>query len=201
MIPRPPAAALIMLAALILTACNGSGSSSSTPAAGARVSATTTTTTATTTTTSTSPGAGKPQVTVGDNNTTEQFVLGELYYEALKAQGFSVLIDQNIGPDSIRLQQLQSGGKNGGIDMYPEYLNVWNAGFAGDTRHFRGWRRARLREHPAANPRPALSRSFHGRRAELPFRLRRQRGRSLRAIHDRSRTSSRLSSRSGSRQL
>jgi glycine betaine/choline ABC-type transport system substrate-binding protein len=143
MTSRPPAAAVVVLAALTLSACSGSGSSNSTPGAGAAPTTTTATTTTTTATTATTlPGTGKPQVTIGDNNDTEQFVLGELYYEALKAQGFNVLIDQNIGPDGIRLQQLKSGGKNGGIDMYPEYLNVWNTVFAGDTRHFKRWREA-----------------------------------------------------------
>ena len=145
MTSRPLAAAVIVLAALTLTACNGSGSSSSPPAAGTGAStATSTTTTTTTTTTATTalPGNGKPQVTIGDNNDTEQFVLGELYYLALKAQGFNVLIDQNIGPDQIRLQQLESGGTNGGIDMYPEYLDVWNTVFASDTQHYKRWRGA-----------------------------------------------------------
>ena len=36
------------------------------------------------------PGTGKPPVTIGDKNYTEQFVLGELYYQALSAQGFKV---------------------------------------------------------------------------------------------------------------
>ena len=37
-----------------------------------------------------SPGTGKPPVTIGDKNYTEQFVLGELYFQALQAQGFTV---------------------------------------------------------------------------------------------------------------
>ena len=135
MTSRPPAAAVIVLAALTLSACSSSSSTTSTTSA---VSSTN----VTTTTTGTPPGTGKPPIMIGDKNDTEQFVLGELYLLALKAQGFQVQINQNIGPDQIRLQQLQSGGKNGGIDMYPEYLNVWNTGFAGDSRHFKTWRRA-----------------------------------------------------------
>src|SRR5206468_3088465 len=50
------------------------------------------TSSAASTPTSTLPGTGRPTVTIGDKNFTEQFVLGELYFEALKAQGFAVQI-------------------------------------------------------------------------------------------------------------
>jgi osmoprotectant transport system substrate-binding protein len=90
-------------------------------------------TASTQTTTTTPPGTGKPTVTIGDKNDTEQFVLGELYYEALQAQGFSVQINQNIGPTSVTLQALASGQ----LGMYPEYLNVWNSQIAGNPRQFR----------------------------------------------------------------
>jgi glycine betaine/choline ABC-type transport system substrate-binding protein len=60
-------------------------------------------------------------VTIGDKNFTEQFILGELYYYALRAQGFSVELNQNIGPLEVSMQDL----KNGSLAMYPEYLNTW----------------------------------------------------------------------------
>lgn len=120
----------VALAGVLLAACSSSNRSSTVPRAG---SATTTTTTSTGATTTTPlPGKGKPPVVIGDKNYTEQFVLGELYYEALQAQGFSVSIDQNIGPTSVTLKGLQTGQLN----MYPEYLNVWNSQVTGDTRHF-----------------------------------------------------------------
>jgi osmoprotectant transport system substrate-binding protein len=75
---------------------------------------------------------GKPPVMIGDKNYTEQFVLGELYYEALQAQGFPVQINQNIGPMQVTLQALASGQ----LGMYPEYLNTWNSQAAGYTRQF-----------------------------------------------------------------
>ena len=34
------------------------------------------------------PGKGKPPVTIGDKNFTEQYILGELYSQALRAKGF-----------------------------------------------------------------------------------------------------------------
>ncbi len=73
-----------------------------------------------TTTSATPPGTGKPVVTIGDKNFTEQFILGELYAEALTAQGYSVSLNPNIGPTEVTTQALQSGR----LDMYPEYLDV-----------------------------------------------------------------------------
>jgi osmoprotectant transport system substrate-binding protein len=78
-------------------------------------------------------------VTIGDKNFTEQFILGELYQQALTAQGYSVVLDQNIGPTEVAMRALQSGR----LDMYPEYLDVgwqsspapWNAP-TGGRRHF-----------------------------------------------------------------
>jgi osmoprotectant transport system substrate-binding protein len=79
--------------------------------------------TVTTNTSAALPGTGKPPVTIGDKNFTEQFVLGELYYEALRAKGFSVQLNQNIGPLDVTIRELQSGQ----LAMYPEYLNTWDA--------------------------------------------------------------------------
>jgi osmoprotectant transport system substrate-binding protein len=75
---------------------------------------------------------GKPQVTIGDKNFTEQFLLGELYYQALQAQGFAVVLNQNIGPTQVTMQAM----KTGQLGMYPEYLNVWDATVAGVHRNF-----------------------------------------------------------------
>ena len=74
--------------------------------------------------TTTSPGTGKPLVTIGDKNTTEQFVLGELYYQALAAKGFKVMLNRNIGPTEVTLKALQSGR----LAMYPEYLQTLEHG-------------------------------------------------------------------------
>jgi osmoprotectant transport system substrate-binding protein len=84
------------------------------------------------TTTPALPGAGRPPVTIGDKNFTEQFVLGELYSQALAAQGYTVLINRNIGPTEVTIQALQSGR----LSMYPEYLGTWITAVAGDQRTF-----------------------------------------------------------------
>ena len=69
------------------------------------------------------PGVGRPLVTIGDKNDTEQFILGELYYLALRNAGFAVQLNQNIGPPDVTLEQLRSGQ----LGMYPEYINTWDS--------------------------------------------------------------------------
>jgi osmoprotectant transport system substrate-binding protein len=71
-------------------------------------------------------------ITVGDKNYAEQFVLGQLYVQALRAQGYSVNVNQNIGPTDVTVQALQSGS----LTVYPEYLNVFNTAVAGYRHGF-----------------------------------------------------------------
>ena len=119
-------AALSVIGGLALAGC-GSGAGS--PSTGTSSTTTTTTSTsATTSTTTTLPGTGRPSVTLGDKNTTEQFILGELYDLALSAQGFSVTLTRNIGPPAISYQALLQGNLN----LYPEYLNVLDDQLAHD---------------------------------------------------------------------
>ena len=142
---RPPASVRRALAGLaglavgaaLLAGCGGSGSPSASTSPDASTptgtSTSTSTTSATTTTRTTSlPGTGKPAVTIGDKNFTEQFILGELYTEALSAQGFDAVLNRNIGPTEVTIPALESGR----LDMYPEYLDTWNRAVAGDTRHY-----------------------------------------------------------------
>jgi glycine betaine/choline ABC-type transport system substrate-binding protein len=114
------------------TATTAAATATSTTTATATVT-TTDTTTATTTATVTLPGAGKPPITIGDENLPEQFVLGQLYYQALKAQGFPVTLNQSIGPTAVVLQALATGQ----LAMYPEYLDNWDSAVAGIQRSFK----------------------------------------------------------------
>ncbi len=66
------------------------------------------------------PGKGKPAVTIGSKDFTEQFILGQLYTQALKAKGYSVTFKQNIGSTEVIDKALTSGK----IDMYPEYTGT-----------------------------------------------------------------------------
>lgn len=64
------------------------------------------------------PGAGKPQVRVGSKNFAEQFLLGELYAQALRSRGYTIDYQSNIGGSEVIDRAFQAGE----IAMYPEYL-------------------------------------------------------------------------------
>jgi osmoprotectant transport system substrate-binding protein len=70
--------------------------------------------------TATLPGKGKPPVTIATKNFTEEYVLGELYAQALRAKGFTVVLKQNVGSSEIVDRALATGV----IDAYPEYIGV-----------------------------------------------------------------------------
>jgi osmoprotectant transport system substrate-binding protein len=84
---------------------NNSSSSSSTPAASTSAAA------------PAQPGKGKPPVTIGTKDFTEEFILGELYKQALEAKGYTVNLKKNIGATEIIDTALTSHK----IDAYPEY--------------------------------------------------------------------------------
>jgi osmoprotectant transport system substrate-binding protein len=65
-------------------------------------------------------GGGGPTITVGSKNFTEQYVLGELYAQALEANGFNVEKKLDLGSAAIADKALQ----NGQIDLYPEYTGT-----------------------------------------------------------------------------
>lgn len=117
--------AAVLTAAVAVSACSQSSpDTSSTTHASSVVTSTTST--------STLPGTGRPAVTIGDKNFTEQFILGELYSQALKAQGYTVQVNRNIGPSDVTYQALASGR----LAMYPEYLSTWNSAIAQNPRTF-----------------------------------------------------------------
>src|SRR4051812_14847293 len=55
------------------------------------------------------PGTGKPTVRLGTKNFTEQYVLGELYAQALRAKGFSIDVKSDIGSTEVADKTLTSG--------------------------------------------------------------------------------------------
>src|SRR5688572_9808633 len=69
---------------------------------------------------SSQPGEGKPGVTIGTKDFTEEFVLGNLYAQALEAKGYKVTLKENIGSTEIIDKALTSNE----IDGYPEYTGV-----------------------------------------------------------------------------
>jgi osmoprotectant transport system substrate-binding protein len=66
------------------------------------------------------PGKGKPPVRLATKNFTEQYVLGELYAQALRARGFTIDLKENVGSSEIVDRALGDGV----IDVYPEYIGV-----------------------------------------------------------------------------
>jgi glycine betaine/choline ABC-type transport system substrate-binding protein len=60
------------------------------------------------------------QITVGSKNFTEQFILGEIYAQALEAAGYDVSKDLNLGSEQVALRALEDGEISG----YPEYTST-----------------------------------------------------------------------------
>ena len=93
---------LVLLLALVVTACGGGDDDEG------------------------GGGAGGSLV-LGTKDFPEQFILGELYAQALEAEGYTVELKKNIGSTEIIDTALTSGE----IDAYPEYLGVTVAVVAG----------------------------------------------------------------------
>jgi osmoprotectant transport system substrate-binding protein len=110
-----PLTSLAVVAALGLAACGSSSKSSSSKSTPAATSSTGTATAA-----KSGPGVGKPAVTLGDKNFTEEYILGALYQQALAAKGYTVNLKGNIGSSEITYKALTSGQ----IQMYPEYTGT-----------------------------------------------------------------------------
>jgi glycine betaine/choline ABC-type transport system substrate-binding protein len=66
------------------------------------------------------PANEKVTVTIGSKNFTEEFILGNTYAQALKAAGYNVKTQLNLGSEQIALKALKSGQ----IDAYPEYTGT-----------------------------------------------------------------------------
>jgi osmoprotectant transport system substrate-binding protein len=93
--------AVLATLALGLGACGGSDGVATTP-------------------TATVPAPSKATVRIGTKDFTEEYILGELYRQALEARGFDVDLKRNVGSSEIIHQALD----NGVLDMYPEYVGV-----------------------------------------------------------------------------
>lgn len=70
--------------------------------------------------------AGKT-VTIGSKNFPEQFILGQIYSQALEAAGFTVKKELNLGDQNVAYKALKSGQ----IDGYPEYTGTSLTSFFG----------------------------------------------------------------------
>jgi osmoprotectant transport system substrate-binding protein len=101
------AAALLLAATLALAGCGSSGSSGNS---------------------TTGPAVGKPPVTFGTKNFPEEYLLGELYTQALRAKGFKVSLKSDVGATEIIYRALTLGT----LDAYPEYTGILNTVIGGN---------------------------------------------------------------------
>ena len=62
----------------------------------------------------------KTTITVGSKNFTEEFILGEIYAQALKAAGYKVTTRLNLGSEKAALKAIKAGRISG----YPEYTST-----------------------------------------------------------------------------
>src|SRR3954471_17536718 len=120
---RAVLAALCVLALAVVFAACGSDdkSSSDSGSGGGRGSATTDTgTTGASKAIQKTSANGSKTVIVGSKNFPEQFVLGEIYSQALQAAGYKVKKQLNLGSEVVAFKAL----KGGDIDGYPEYTGT-----------------------------------------------------------------------------
>lgn len=66
------------------------------------------------------PDNASKTLTIGSKNFTEEFILGEIYAQALEAAGYKVKKELNLGSEQIAFKAVKSGQ----VDAYPEYTGT-----------------------------------------------------------------------------
>src|SRR3974390_1742995 len=64
--------------------------------------------------------AKKPTIVLGTKNFAEEYILGQLYGQALAAKGFHVVYKGNFGSSELADAAIDSGKMN----FYPEYTGI-----------------------------------------------------------------------------
>jgi len=114
---RAALAALLALAlALGVAACGGSDDDSTSEGGGEGGGAIVS-----------NPENKKVTLTIGSKNFPEQEILGEIYAQALKAAGYTVKSELNLGSETVALKAVKSGEISG----YPEYASTALTSFFG----------------------------------------------------------------------
>lgn len=133
--------ALALIAAVLVAACGSSSKSSSSPATSASAS-----------TAASSSGASSGSLTLGTKNFTEEFIVGQLYKQALTAKGCKINYKEDIGATEVVDKALTSGQ----IDAYPEYTGESVETVAGINT-------------PATSPAQeyALAKAFYAKRGQV----------------------------------
>jgi glycine betaine/choline ABC-type transport system substrate-binding protein len=108
-----------LLLALVLAGCGGSGDSESTPTAREDP--------AVVKTIHRNPANAATTLTIGSKNFTEEFILGEIYAQALEAGGYTIRKRLNLGPEKVAYRALRASR----VDAYPEYTGTALTSFFG----------------------------------------------------------------------
>ena len=77
----------------------------------------------------TSGSASKPTIVLGTKNFGEEYILGQLYGQALQAKGFKVVYKGSFGSSELANVAI----KNGRMNLYPEYTGVVAIDLAGKS--------------------------------------------------------------------
>ena len=107
---------VVIAASLVFSACGSSNDNKTTSGSGGGSQ---TSASSGTTIKSNSANNGKT-VTIGSKNFTEEFILGQIYAQALKAAGYNVKTQLNLGSEQIAFKAVKSGQ----VDAYPEYTGT-----------------------------------------------------------------------------
>ena len=114
----------LIAAVMALAACGSSNKSSSSTSS---ASGGTSSTSSSGTTIQSNPTNKAKTVTVGSKNFAEEFILGQIYAQALKAAGYNVKTQLNLGSEQIAYRAVKSGQ----VDAYPEYTGTALTSFFG----------------------------------------------------------------------
>ena len=106
-LPVVLASAALVVFAVSMAGCGGGGGSSTSSGASSNLIRS-------------HPANGKTTITVGSKNFTEEFVLGQIYAQALRAAGYKVKTRLNLGSEKVALKAV----KEGQISGYPEYTST-----------------------------------------------------------------------------
>ncbi len=107
---RVAATLVALLTAAVVAACGSSSTSSSSASSSAAAGGGTASS-------SSSGGSSGGSLTLGTKNFTEEFIVGQLYRQALQKKGCNINYKENIGATEVVDKALTSGQ----IDAYPEY--------------------------------------------------------------------------------
>jgi glycine betaine/choline ABC-type transport system substrate-binding protein len=114
---------VVLATALVLSACGSSNdNNTSTSAAGTGTSSS-----GNPSVIKANPANNSKTVTIGSKNFTEEFILGQIYAQALKAAGYNVKTELNLGSEQIAHRAVKSGQ----VDAYPEYTGTALTSFFG----------------------------------------------------------------------